>query len=163
MAENIAGKINPNVFKMFNDAAKKISTKKNTGGNFMDVLNVPVNKTTLADQKYLNTSNLINGSRKMINVFNDNQFAKVNKDMTIDTAMKTTDSVSDSITHAIGKRINAIKANEERINKIASSDDIDSLDLVTSIHNLELEFKQFNMYAMKIIDAVKSILYNTQV
>jgi len=162
MAENFGVKINPNVFKMFSDAAKKISSK-NSGNSFMDVLSVPVNRTKFADQKYLNTSNILNSPTNMINVFNGNQFAKVDKERTIDTVMKTSEDISDSISHTIGKKINSLKATEDRINKIAASDDIDSLDLVTSIHNLELEFKQFNMYAMKIVDAVKSILYNTQV
>jgi len=162
MAENFGVKINPNVFKMFSDAAKKISSK-NSGDSFMDVLNVPVNRAKFADQKYFDTSSIVNDHSKMINVFNGNQFATLDNDTTRRSIVKSSEEISDSISSTIGNKINSLKATEDRINKITASEDIDSLDLVTSIHNLELEFKQFNMYAMKIVDAVKSILYNTQI
>ena len=156
-------KINQNTLKLFTEAAKSIKNK-NSGENFLNVLNVSAPRNKFADNQYFNTSNMLNSNEiKNINVFNDNKLATINKDMTIDTVMKNNEDVSDGIINAIGKKINSIKETETRINNITSSDDIDSLDLVTSIHNLELEFKQLNMYATKIVDAVKSILYNTQV
>lgn len=163
MSDNSILKINQNTLRLFNEAAK--STKnKNSGENFANFLNITAPKGKFADNQYFNTNNMLNSNAiKNINVFNDNKLATINKDMTIDTVMKDNETVSDGIINAIGRKINSIKDTEKRINNITSSDDIDSLDLVTSIHNLELEFKQLNMYATKIVDAVKSILYNTQV
>lgn len=71
--------------------------------------------------------------------------------------------ISDVISSKFSDAINNIKTSESSINNTAMSEDINSLELVTNIHNLELQIKQFNAVTNKIVEVLKSILYNTNI
>lgn len=71
--------------------------------------------------------------------------------------------ISDVISSKFSDAINNIKTSESSINNTSMSEDINSLELVTNIHNLELQIKQFNAVTNKIVEVLKSILYNTNI
>lgn len=71
-------------------------------------------------------------------------------------------SIGEEISSGISKQIHNIKASESKINHLSEVEDIDSMDFVTNVHNLELQVKQFNLVMNKIVEVLKSLLYNTQ-
>lgn len=74
-----------------------------------------------------------------------------------------TKSIGEEISSGITNQINNIKSSEVKLNQLSEVEDIDSMEFVTNVHNLELQVKQFNLVMNKIVDVLKSLLYNTQI
>lgn len=74
-----------------------------------------------------------------------------------------TKSIGEEISSGISNQINNIKSSEEKLNQLSEVEDVDSMEFVTNVHNLELQVKQFNLVMNKIVDVLKSLLYNTQI
>lgn len=74
-----------------------------------------------------------------------------------------TKSLGEEISSGISNQIHNIKSSETKINQLSEEEDVDSMEFVTNVHNLELQVKQFNLVMNKIVEVLKSLLYNTQV